>query len=438
MHRTPKSPSPRSTASLFRMGLVLALLLGLAASVAQAQLARVSITITDMAGEPLKGADITATTDGRAFEETQTTNKKGVAKFAFIDGTVTYKLTIEKEGYITREVPLKPKIGVSMRETYELVTPDEAAASQIAAGDAQAMADSGPKKRYTPAQLAFNDGVEALKTQDYDSAEVQFKQALELDAELNEAHSALASVYIEKGKADEALFHAQAFAAVAEESPRSYRLLYEAHRLAGNSEEADKALKQMSKLADSGDAAALRFNEGLAAIEVGDFENAEQHLLAAIEAQPDLHDAVQALAILSINQKNYQRAAEMAERFLAARPGDVKLLKIRWDAYSGLGDEAKTKEAFEQLAAADPSVVVKQLFEAAQNQFNSGNTEQAIAGFQQILQLDPDHPGSHYQLGLCFVNQGDNAKAKEYLGRFLEIAPNDPQAPAAKDMLGFL
>jgi Tfp pilus assembly protein PilF len=41
-------------------------------------------------------------------------------------------------------------------------------------------------------------------------------------------------------------------------------------------------------------------------------------------------------------------------------------------------------------------------------------------------------------LGLCYVNSGDNAKAKEHFSRFLELAPDDPDAGTAAEMVQYL
>lgn len=41
-------------------------------------------------------------------------------------------------------------------------------------------------------------------------------------------------------------------------------------------------------------------------------------------------------------------------------------------------------------------------------------------------------------LGMCFVNWGDSAKAREHLEQFLELAPNDPDATTARETVHYL
>ncbi|MEO1085499.1 MAG: tetratricopeptide repeat protein, partial [Acidobacteriota bacterium] len=268
----------------------------------------------------------------------------------------------------------------------------------------------------------------------------KFLGALSLDDKLTVTHSALASVYIEKGDGTKDLEQANLFLASEPENPRSFRLIYEAQRLLGNDDAAKEALKQLEKVAGGERAAALRYNEGTEALKAGDYTNAKRLLEEALAADPTLLDAVKALAILSINQRDFARAASLADEYIAGRPdeNDITMMKIRWQSYSALGDSENATAAFDALKAADPTVVIKDLTEAAQVDFNNGRTDQAVARLEQILSIDADNPRAHYLLGLCRVNQGDNEEAKRLLTRFIELAPNDPQAAEAKDMLNYI
>ncbi|MEM1182476.1 MAG: tetratricopeptide repeat protein, partial [Acidobacteriota bacterium] len=314
------------------------------------------------------------------------------------------------------------------------------AAAAATNAEGAAAAPSAPVRKFTPAQIAFNEGVEALKVNDFNTAEMKFLGALGLDDKLKVAHSALASVYIEKGDGAKALEQANLFLASEPENPRSFRLLYEAHKLLGDDDAAQDALKQLEKVAGGERAAALRYNEGAAALKSGDYDNAKRLLEEALAADPTLLDAVKALGILSINQRDFARAASLADQYLEGRPdeNDVTMMKIRWQSYSALGDTEKATAAFDALKAADPTVVIKDLTEAAQVDFNNGRTEEAVARLEQILSIDADNPRAHYLLGLCRINQGNNDEAKRLLNRFIELAPNDPQAAEAKDMLNYI
>lgn len=128
----------------------------------------------------------------------------------------------------------------------------------------------------------------------------------------------------------------------------------------------------------------------------------------------------------------------MAERHLAQEPGSLQSLRVRWDAYTALGDTAKAAEAKKALVAANPEVMVNENFEAAQKLFNDGDTAGSIAKFEEVLSIDPDHPRAHYHLGIAYVSAGNPGAAKEHLLKFIELAPEDPEVATAKDMLDYL
>lgn len=69
--------------------------------------------------------------------------------------------------------------------------------------------------------------------------------------------------------------------------------------------------------------------------------------------------------------------------------------------------------------------------------FRDGNLNGAIMEFQRVLQIDPDHPQAHFQLGVCYV-EIDRALARYYLQRFIVLAPDDPEAETAREMLSYL
>ena len=58
--------------------------------------------------------------------------------------------------------------------------------------------------------------------------------------------------------------------------------------------------------------------------------------------------------------------------------------------------------------------------------------------FGKALEIDPNYPQAHYYLGLINVGLGASAEAKTHFERFLELAPNDPEADSAREALKYL
>ena len=69
---------------------------------------------------------------------------------------------------------------------------------------------------------------------------------------------------------------------------------------------------------------------------------------------------------------------------------------------------------------------------------NLQNYEKAEAAFIKVKELTPDYAPAYYQLGMIYVNQNKKAEAVLNLERYIELAPNDPNADIAKKILAYL
>jgi tetratricopeptide (TPR) repeat protein len=412
--------------------LALALLTLLAPPASQAQPARIALTVLDPAGKPLPDVSIVVTTSERGDVKIEaSTNPKGKATVMVPNVTFAYDLVLEREGYQSLTVDIKPQFGETTFREFTLAPLDAAPAAPAPGADAS-------KPSFTPAEVAFNAGVEALGKQDQDAALAKFLEARDLDPNLTQVYSALAAIYLEKKQPQEALTAAQKLLAAEPENPRGLRLVYEAQKQLGNQAEADKALKALQSKKGA-DVATLLFNEGAEALKVGDLDSAETRFEEALAAQPDLHQATDALMIVYARRNEWAKAAAQAEKVLARDPNDLRALRLRHDAYGRLGDQAKEKEAFDALAKADPRALASALLDSGIAKFNANDTAGAIADLKQVVEIQPDGANAHYYLGLCYTNSSKPAEAKTHLQRFLELAPpDDPNAAGAREMLKFL
>jgi len=151
-----------------------------------------------------------------------------------------------------------------------------------------------------------------------------------------------------------------------------------------------------------------------------------------------------ALANVYIDLKRYGDALAASDRFLAMKPGDPEGLRTRYDALKLAGDNDKAREALDALAAADPKnpeVAVRYFNEGAERA-RTGKLDEAAVFFEHVLLIapaDPKFAKAHYVLGLNYSkDDAKKAQAKEQLQTFLQMAPNDPDAATAKEMLAYL
>ena len=185
--------------------------------------------------------------------------------------------------------------------------------------------------------------------------------------------------------------------------------------------------------------AVVVFNEGAEASQMGDMETAKKKMVEAAALNPQLTIAHSALAGMLLADKDYAGAVAAADKALALDAKDARALRVAVDANTALGNKAKAKEASAALAAIDPKAGAIDLFNQGVREYNAGAMPAALKLFEESLAADPTYGKTHYMLGMCYISQGENAKAKQHLEAFIAVAESgDADATTAKEMLSYL
>ena len=185
--------------------------------------------------------------------------------------------------------------------------------------------------------------------------------------------------------------------------------------------------------------AVLVFNEGAEASQMGDMETAKAKMIEAAALDPQLWVAHSALAAMLYTDKEYAGAAAAADRALALDPKDARSLRVAVEANTALGNTARAKEASAALAAVDPKAAALDIYNQGVRAYNAGSMAEALKLFAESLAADSSYGKTHYMLGMCYISQGNNAKAKQHLESFIAVADaDDADAVTAKEMLSYL
>jgi tetratricopeptide (TPR) repeat protein len=219
------------------------------------------------------------------------------------------------------------------------------------------------------------------------------------------------------------------------------RLTFALPRAAGP---AAAAAAEAPKELSGSDQAINAYNEAVTALRGGNVSAALPNLEKAATLNPALAEAQGALAEVYLELKRYGDALAAADRYLALKPGDPRGLRARYDALKAAGDNEKAREALDALAAADPQNV-----DTAVRYFNAGaelarvsKLDEAAVYFERVVAIAPADPRfskAHYVLGMTYAKEdGKKAAARQQLQTFLEMAPKDPDAATAKEMLAYL
>ncbi|MDH3746138.1 MAG: tetratricopeptide repeat protein [Acidobacteriota bacterium] len=391
--------------------------------------------VVDAEGNPVPGVKITITSgELSSFRKTLTTDKDGEFKIRFqkTHGQYLFDFLFEKPGFQSFTQPISPSVVDQVRERLVM----EKAVTRVVEshGDLSSVVTGSTNL----AIEAFNAGVTAQRAGDLPTAKQKLEEAIASDPELTPAHVALGQVLLDQGEHAAAVEAADRALAKSASSVDALDVKYKALRALGRDDEAD-AVEAALAAAEDAVASALRlYNEGGQAFQAGDHETALASFRHAAELDPSLTDAHHAVATLELEKGNLEASAEAAEKALALGSEDVRTLRVLFNAYEALGRIAELAEIAPRLAAVDPEFGGSKLAEQAAEQWNAGQAAKAVSLAQAALAVDPQLAKPYYFLGLDHLSRGENAEARAALQKFIELAPDDPEAGTASEMLAYI
>ena len=244
-----------------------------------------------------------------------------------------------------------------------------------------------------PGHASFytNLGVSLLRSNQFESAEQQFRKALELDAASLRPRILLAQTFQAAGKIQEALHCA-----------------IEATRLAPQE-------------------ASAAYTLGIIYEEAGDAKSAEQAYRRAVQINPAFAEAHNNLGAILRAQGRVQEAIVSLRNALLHQPGLVTAYANLGAALLDLNDLSGAIEALGKGLKLSP--------QAAQIHNNlglallrNGQHAEAQKHLRIAIELSPDLAQAHSNLGTCLSEMGEGEKAVESFNRALQIRPDLAQA----------
>jgi Tfp pilus assembly protein PilF len=420
-----------------RIAWLLAVLLTVPGMASAARLGRLIGKVVDSEGKPIPGVSVTTTcADIPGFSEVTTTNDKGIFIVDFGTVDVTYRYQFVKDGYMTLNIEQKWTLEGTERFEFKMF-PAEAAKS--AGASATATPTSAPTS--TEAIRAFNAGVLAFKSKDYPTATAKLEEALSYDPRLGQAWGLLSQIHLEQKQYQEAADAADKAMALGAADPSLLSARWEAYRRLGDEAKAAKAREDLERAGRATEEAKRAHNDAVALLKAGDDAGAFAKFQEALALDPNLEPALLGLATTGLKIGRAAEAAAAAEAVLKKDPRNEQAVRIRYNAALKLGDTVMALDALEALvalAAVDRATAVDGLSKLAFAAFDSDDVVHAKEALGKVLELDPNHARSHYLMGLILMREGAKAEARSHLERFLELAPNDPDAATAKDALKYL
>jgi len=384
--------------------------------------------VVDSDGNPIEGVTIKATSeDVSGYLEIEVTDRKGVFKLDFEVIDVVYKYEMSKAGWVTLVAEQTWRKDGTDRHQWVL-SPGESASLDAGAA---VVTNSAAADAYAAAVTAFN-------SKDLPTAEAKLEEALEHDPELRLAWESLSVIELEQGDYQEAVDAADAAIAHGSTDMTIFRARWEAYRLMGNEEMTAQAAADLEKFGALAEEAKRIYNEGIKELKAGNKEFAFVKFEQALDADPNLEPALFAVATTGFEIGKYAESAAASQTILEADPGNADALRLRYNTALQLDDEDMLMEALLGIYPVEPETAKKGLWLLAMAAYNANDNERSKERFERVLAVDPNNAQAHYLLGLVYLGEDDKGKTQEHLERFIELAPDDPDAAAAKDILAYI
>jgi len=171
------------------------------------------------------------------------------------------------------------------------------------------------------------------------------------------------------------------------------------------------------------------FNAGAKALREKDLANASAQFELAIAADPKFAKAYSVLALIELEQSQWNKALAHADQALALDPADLQALRSRYEALSGLGDKPGADAALTVLAAKDRTPdIARLLYNAGAQAGNAKEVEVARARFQEALAIDPTLHQAHSALAELAIKEKNYPAAIAEIDLAIAAAPRNFKA----------
>ena len=386
--------------------------------------------VLDDEGKPIQGVVVTVSATSAAqpdYREVKTTDKKGLFIVDFSEINVTYHYRFDKSGYQTLEAQQEWKLEGTQRFEWTMH-----------AATSPALEGAAPASTSAPAVLAFNEGVTAIKAKDYATAVAKFRESVGHDPGLRQAWGALSVAHFNLAQYAEAAEAAEKAVALGSTDESVLVTRWQAYRNLGDEAKAAEALKQLETIGRLVEEAKRIHNEAVSLAKAGDHAGAFAKFQQAYSLDANLEESLLGVATSGLKIGKNAEAADAAEAILKHDPGNEKAIRVWYNACLVLGDKARLIRALVALAPVEPLIARDGLLRLAFEAYDANDMDNAKERFTKALGVDPNYPQAHYYLGVIFGSQGANEEARSHLQRYLQLAPNDPEANDAREMLKYL
>ena len=420
--------SKRSAFFVWTMGGLLALVLSTSAF-AQAGMSEVRGKITDADGNPLAGVAITFTSTVRdSASYTTKTNKKGRY---FLDGLVYYnegrwKVTVAHESLVPVWVRIESRTQTALVDKFD---------KNLKPGQNVPLLNL---RAFGSGVVDVKLGTAAAAVQVVESGSGDVPVASGGAAPVPKDPWAQATVLVSQGKLEESLpLFEKAVSREPENVERRVayaKVLYQRRNLGEATRQAAKATEL--------DPASLEAHMVLYSIHVAgqNLAAASASLDEALEVAPQDLRVLKQVAFLADQGGDSEKAMDAHRRIVEAEPTSVESWLALGGLYADAGKTDESKAAYEKVVELDPANAHTAFFNLGALLMNKGSlsaadSKRAVEAFSRAVEIKPDYAAAWQQRAFALLGTGDTKGAATSLAKYLEHAPDAPDADGMQALM---
>ena len=186
------------------------------------------------------------------------------------------------------------------------------------------------------------------------------------------------------------------------------------------------------------------FEAGRAAMAVEDYEEAITQFSIAAEGNTTQHVIFGNLGLAYERAERWEEAVAAYEQaqsiadFSEVLPEEANYYNNLTLAHAMSGNVEQALANAEKAAAVDPGGAAQSFYNIGAVMTNQGDTAGAVQAFERSIEVNPGFADAYYQLGLArFASDTTIPEAVPMLEKYLELAPDGPNAEAARGLLEF-
>lgn len=201
------------------------------------------------------------------------------------------------------------------------------------------------------------------------------------------------------------------------------------------STEKEKAAAREQKLME--EPGYKEFGEGRKLLKEGKTVEARARFEEALAAMPDFIEALEAIAGIDYDSGDNELALASATACLEEDDESYSCLAVAANAASDLGKTELRDEYMARYQALNPDDPAT-LFNQAAAFLNKMDDDSARPLLEGCLSVDPEFEKCLFEYGMLLLRTGDLEGAKAQLEKYLEVAPDGPDAATASETVKYL